>query len=69
MWGSEPTKEVVPRDRLDALPLGVDVNLQGERLRLTKVKRERYAAHAEKVAKGEVCGACGGGGKGQDVRQ
>ena len=43
-WGSEPTKEVGPRYRLDAL--GVDIDLQGERLRLTKAKRERYAAHA-----------------------
>ena len=52
-WGSEPTKEVGPRGRLDAL--GVDVNLQGKRLRLTKAKRERYAAHAEEVAKGKLC--------------
>ena len=46
-WGSEPSKEVSPRDRLDAL--GVDVDLQGERLRLTEAKRERYAG----------AGACG----------
>ena len=55
-WGSEPTKEFGPRDRLDAL--GVDVYLEGERLRLTKAKRERYAAHAKE----------NGGGKGQAVR-
>ena len=47
------SKEVGPRDRLDAL--GVDVDLQGERLRLTAAKRERYAAHAEEAAKGKVC--------------
>ena len=54
-WGSEPTKEVGPRDRLDAL--GVDVDLQGERLRLKTAKRERYAAHADEVAKakGKLC--------------
>ena len=45
-WGSEPSKEVGPRDRLDAL--GVDVDLQGERL---------HAADSGEV--GEVCGACG----------
>ena len=38
-WGSEPSKEVSPRDRLDALEVNVD--LQGERLRLTEAKRER----------------------------
>ena len=47
-WGSEPSKEFGPRDRLDAL--GVDVDLVGERLRLTEAKRERYAAHAADVA-------------------
>ena len=31
------------------------MDLQGERLRLTAAKRERYAAHAEEVAKGKVC--------------
>ena len=53
-WGSEPSKEVSPQDhRLDALE--VDVDLEGERLRLTEAKRERYAAHATEVAKGKVC--------------
>ena len=31
------------------------MDLLGERLRLTAAKRERYAAHAEEVAKGKVC--------------
>ena len=44
-WGSEPTKEAGPRDRLDAR--GVDVDLEGGRMRLTAARRERYAAHAE----------------------
>ena len=44
-WRLEPSKEVGPRDRLDAL--GVDVDFQGELLRLTTAKRERYAAHAD----------------------
>ena len=35
-WGSEPTKEVGPRDRLDAL--GVDVDLEGGRMRLTEAR-------------------------------
>jgi hypothetical protein len=52
-WGSEPSKEFGPRDRLDAL--GVDVDLAGERLRLTEAKRGRYAAQAEEVAKGRTC--------------
>ena len=52
-WGSEPSKEVSPRDRLDAL--GVDVDLASERLRLTEAKRERYAVHATEVARGRVC--------------
>jgi hypothetical protein len=52
-WGSEPSKEVGPRDRLDAL--GVDVDLISERLRLTEAKRERYAVHATEVSKGKVC--------------
>ena len=52
-WGSEPSKEVSPRDRLDEL--GVDVDLRGERLKLTEAKRERYAAHADEVASGKLC--------------
>jgi hypothetical protein len=52
-WGSEPSKEQSPRDRLDAL--GADVDLASGRLRLTEAKRERYAAHAEEVAAGTQC--------------
>ena len=39
--------------RIDAL--GVDVDLVGERLRLTDSKRERYAVHATEVAEGRHC--------------
>ena len=56
-WGSEPTKEFGPRDRLDAL--GVDIDLAGERMRLTEAKRERYEAHAAEVAKGKQCDHAG----------
>jgi hypothetical protein len=52
-WGSEPSKEHGPRDRLDAL--GADVDLDSGRLRLTEAKRERYAAHADDVAAGTQC--------------
>ena len=52
-WGSEPTKERAPCERLDAL--GADIDLASGRLRLTAAKRERYAAQAAEVAGGKQC--------------
>jgi hypothetical protein len=52
-WGSEPSKEREPCDRLDAL--GAEIDLDSGRVRLTAAKRERYAAHADDVASGEQC--------------
>ena len=52
-WGSEPSKEVGPRDRLDAL--GVDVDLQGERLRLTAAYRGRGMRRMRRRWRRERC--------------
>jgi len=50
---SEPSKEQSPRVLLEVL--GMEIDLVGRRLRLSKGKRESYAARAERVAGMDVC--------------
>ena len=45
---SEPTKEQSPRELLEVL--GVELDMVGQRMRITPAKRERYATRAEQVA-------------------
>jgi hypothetical protein len=51
---SEPSKEQSPRLLLEVL--GMELDLVGRRLRLSKDKRTAYAERATKVAGTEVCG-------------
>jgi hypothetical protein len=50
---SEPAKEQPPRVLLEVL--GMELDLEGRRLRLSKGKRKLYAERAERVAGMEVC--------------
>lgn len=50
---SEPSKEQSPRLLLEVL--GMELDLVGQRLRLSSGKRKAYAARAKKVAEMEVC--------------
>ena len=52
-WGSSVSKEAPPDVRV--VSLGVEVDLEEERLRLSADKRDRYAAQARLVAGGATC--------------
>ena len=52
-WSSAVDKEVEPCARLDGL--GLDVNLEEGRLRLSEAKRERYSEHADRAAGAQTC--------------
>ena len=52
-WRSAPGKEQPPGERVESL--GVEVDLQAGRMRLSEAKRVRYAGQAEQVSMQHVC--------------